>query len=423
MNPISTSEPNPTLKQQDGPITADAAGREAVPPPLTYLQLFLRFLKFGFLAWGGPVAQVAMLRRELVNEERWISSERFNRLLAVMQVLPGPEAHELCVHLGMRAKGRLGGVLAGLAFMLPGFLLMLALSWLYFRMDIAGTALGAAFLGVQAAVIALIVRAVHRIGEHILVDRWLWAVAIVAALASAAGVPFWITLPAAGVVYALLMLKRGGLALLVAASALAVAAATALWVPRAQPVVETIAQGQASLLLIFIAGLKGGLLTFGGAYTAIPFIRNDAVGRGWITDGQFLDGLALSGVLPAPLIIFATFVGYVAGGPLGALVMTAGVFLPAFAFSLIFYDRLEAVLEVKEMHAFLDGVAAGVVGLIAATTVDLALVTAARVPSLAVAASIFVVALAFLYAWKNKLNIAVAIVGAGVAGWLFMPSP
>lgn len=422
MNPISSSEPNPTLKQQHGPIAVDAPGRDAAPPPLTYLQLFARFLKFGCLAWGGPVAQVAMLRRELVDEEGWISSERFNRLLAVMQVLPGPEAHELCVHLGMRAKGRLGGVLAGLAFMLPGFLLMLALSWLYFRMDIAGTTLGAAFLGVQVAVIALIVRAVHRIGEHILVDRWLWAIGIVAALASATGVPFWITLPATGVVYALLMLKRGGFALLVAASALAGAAAMALWRPPAQPEVEAIVQGQASLLLIFIAGLKAGLLTFGGAYTAIPFIRNDAVGRGWITDGQFLDGLALSGVLPAPLIIFATFVGYVAGGPLGAIVMTAGVFLPAFAFSLIFYDRLEAVLEVKEMHAFLDGVAAGVVGLIAATTVDLALVTAARVPSLAVAVSIFVAALAFLYAWKNKLNIAVAIVGAGVAGWLLMPS-
>ena len=402
--------------------TTGAAGPEAVPPTLTYFQLFMRFLKFGFLAWGGPVAQVAMLRRELVNEERWISSERFNRLLAVMQVLPGPEAHELCVHLGMRAKGRLGGVLAGLAFMLPGFLLMLALSWLYFRMDIAGTALGAAFLGVQAAVIALIVRAVHRIGEHILVDRWLWAIAIVAALASAAGVAFWITLPAAGGVYALWMLKRGRLALLVAAGAVALAAAMALWAPRAQPLVEAVVQGEASLLLIFVAGLKAGLLTFGGAYTAIPFIRNDAVGRGWITDGQFLDGLALSGVLPAPLIIFATFVGYVAGGPLGALVMTAGVFLPAFAFSLIFYDRLEAVLEVKEMHAFLDGVAAGVVGLIAATTVDLAFVTAARVPSLAVAVSIFVAALAFLYAWKNKLNVVVVILAAGLAGWLLMPS-
>jgi chromate transporter len=406
--------------QEEG-AAAGGAEAEAVPPSLTHLQLFARFLKFGFLAWGGPVAQIAMLRRELVNEERWISSERFNRLLAVMQVLPGPEAHELCVHLGIRAKGRFGGVLAGLGFMLPGFLLMLALSWLYFRMDIAGTALGAAFLGVQAAVIALIVRAVHRIGEHILVDRWLWGIGGACAVAAAVGVPFWITLPAAGLVYALAMLDRRGLALLVGAAAIAVAAALAAWVPRAQPLAQAVVQGNASLLLIFVAGLKAGLLTFGGAYTAIPFVRNDAVGRGWITDAQFLDGLALSGVLPAPLIIFATFVGYVAGGPLGALAMTAGVFLPAFGFSLIFYDRLEAVLEVRELHALLDGIAAGVVGLIAATTVDLALVTAARVPSLAVAAAIFVAALAFLYAWKDKLNVAVAIVGAGVAGWLLMP--
>lgn len=397
------------------------AGAEDVPPSLTYPQLFLRFLRFGFLAWGGPVAQIAMLRRELVDEERWISSARFNRLLAVMQVLPGPEAHELCVHLGIRAKGRLGGVLAGLGFMLPGFLLMLALSWLYFRMDITGTALGAAFLGVQAAVIALIVRAVHRIGEHILVDRWLWAIAIACALASAAGVAFWITLPAAGLVYALARLQRRGLALLVGAIAVAVAAALAAWGPRAQPLAQTVLQGQAPLLLVFVAGLKAGLLTFGGAYTAIPFVRNDAVGRGWISDAQFLDGLALSGVLPAPLIIFATFVGYVAAGPLGALAMTAGVFLPAFGFSLVFYDRLEAVLEVQELHALLDGIAAGVVGLIAATTIDLAFATAARMPSLPLAATIFAAALAFLYAWKNKLNIAVAILGAGLAGWLLMP--
>ena len=127
---------------------------EPQPPALSYPQLFLRFLRFGLMAWGGPVAQIAMLRKELVEEERWISSARFNRLLAVMQVLPGPEAHELCVHLGMRAKGRLGGMLAGLAFMLPGFLLMFALSWLYFAMDIQSSALGAAFLGVQVGVVA-----------------------------------------------------------------------------------------------------------------------------------------------------------------------------------------------------------------------------------------------------------------------------
>jgi chromate transporter len=401
-------------------IAAGATPREAVPPSLSHGQLFARFLKFGLLAWGGPVAQIAMLRRELVDEERWISSVRFNKLLAVMQVLPGPEAHELCVHLGMRAKGRWGGVLAGLGFMLPGFVLMLALSWLYFRIDIAGTAVGAAFLGVQAAVIALIVRAVHRIGEHILLDRWLWAIAIVCGLASFAGVGFWITLPAAGAIYALLVLNHRWLALVATAGAVALAVAMLLWAAPSATRVATVIQGEASVLLLFVSGLKAGLLTFGGAYTAIPFIRNDAVGRGWMSDGQFLDGLALSGVLPAPLIIFATFVGYVGGGPLGAVAMTAGVFLPAFAFSLIFYDRLEAVLEIRQLHAFLDGVAAAVVGLIAATTIDLGRVTAERVPSLAVGVLIFAAALAFLYAWKNKLNVVVVIFAAGAAGWLLL---
>lgn len=138
-----------------------------------------------------------MIRRELVEEEKWIGSESFNRLLAVLQVLPGPEAHELCVHLGVRAKGRIGGVLAGLGFMLPGFLLMLALACAYTMLAIDGTWLGALFLGVQAAILAVILRAVQRIGKHILVDGWLWAVAILAAVASALGVSFWIVLPVA----------------------------------------------------------------------------------------------------------------------------------------------------------------------------------------------------------------------------------
>jgi chromate transporter len=100
-------------------------------PKEPWLQLFLRFLRFGALAWDGPVAQIAMIRQELVDEERWISSGHFNRVLAVYQVLPGPEAHELCVYFGMRSRGRWGGVLAGLGFMLPGFVLMFALSWAY----------------------------------------------------------------------------------------------------------------------------------------------------------------------------------------------------------------------------------------------------------------------------------------------------
>src|SRR5215204_5281930 len=122
------------------PIVAPAAPGEADvagPPAQTYRQLFLRFLRFGLLAWGGPVAQIAMLRQELVEEQRWISRRRFNRVLAVYQVLPGPEAHELCVYFGMLSKGRLGAILAGLGFMLPGFVLMFLLSWVYVRFGIA----------------------------------------------------------------------------------------------------------------------------------------------------------------------------------------------------------------------------------------------------------------------------------------------
>ncbi|MGH8728550.1 MAG: chromate transporter, partial [Burkholderiales bacterium] len=174
----------------------------------------------------------------------------------------------------------------------------------------------------------------------------------------------------------------------------------------------------ASLVGLFLSGLKAGLLTFGGAYTVIPFLRDDAVGNGWMTDAQFLDGLALSGILPAPLIIFSTFVGYFGGGPLGAIAMTIGIFLPAFGFSLLFHERLESLVENKTLHSFLEGVSAGVVGLIAATTVELALVVVDRLPSLLLGGVIFALALAVLYLWKSRVNVVLAVVGAGFLGWL-----
>src|SRR3546814_1663776 len=142
-----------------GEVVSAAEGG-GVLPQLSYAQIVAKFLRFGFLAWGGPIAQIAMIRRELVEEERWVSGPRFNRILAVYQVLPGPEAHELCVFFGTLPKGKLGGLLAGLGFMLPGFVLMFALSWLYLSTGIMQTvAATAAFLGVQPAVIAQIGRA------------------------------------------------------------------------------------------------------------------------------------------------------------------------------------------------------------------------------------------------------------------------
>ena len=391
------------------------------------LSLFGRFLRFGLLAWGGPVAQIAMLRKELVDEERWVSSERFNRLLAVYQVLPGPEAHELAVHLGMLRGGRLGGLLAGLGFMLPGFILVLVLAALYVSIDLGQPALAAALLGIQVGVVALVTRAVDRIGRHILVDRWAWLIALVAAVATLATVPFWLVLVLSGAAYALAAGLAGprrpvvvaSLAILAAVAVAAVAfgvaarlgaAASALPAPAAQP-------SDATLPALFLAGLKAGLLTFGGAYTAIPFVRGDAVGSGWISDPQFLDALALSGVLPAPLIIFATFVGFLAGGLPGAIVVTLGIFLPAFGFALVLGDRLEAIVARPGLHRLLEGVAAGVVGIIAVTALELALTLASRVPSLPAAALLFVAALVVLYRWSSRAAIPAVIVGSAILGW------
>ncbi|WP_428683965.1 chromate efflux transporter [Sphingopyxis sp.] len=386
------------------------------PPRLSLLQLFFRFLRFGFLAFGGPVAQIAMVKQALVEEERWISPARFNRLLAVMQILPGPEAHELCVHLGMVARGRIGGLLAGLGFMLPGFGLMLAAAWLYKDWIVGNTAMAPIFLGVQIAVLAIILRAVQRIGSHILEDRLLWGLAVASLGVTLAGVPFWIPLIAAGLIYSFAARP-------LVAGAIAVAAAVlALLVSGVDPTVKaSVAASETGIVALFIAGLKGGLLTFGGAYTAIPYVRSDTVGRGWLSDASFLDGVALAGMLPAPLVIFATFAGYVAGGLPGAVAITAGMFLPAFAFSMIFFERLEAVVENPALHRVLAGVAAAVVGVIAATLLQLGWVTTLRVSNPVAGIAIFAGAVAAVMMLKGKWVAPLLVVAAGVAGSLLVP--
>ncbi|CAN5142751.1 chromate efflux transporter [soil metagenome] len=391
---------------------------EPAPPSLSFPALFLRFLRFGLLAFGGPVAQIAMIRRELVDEERWISNARFNRLLAVLQVLPGPEAHELCVHLGMRARGRIGGLLAGLGFMLPGFVIMLGIGWAYVALSPVMGLLAGAFLGVQAAVVAVIFRAVHKIGSHILEDRGLWAIAVVGFAATLLGVAFWIVLIAGAAGYALARAGRYALAGVVAV--LAVALAAGLHFAGAAPPVTGVGLAAAtSAPAMLWTGLKAGLLTFGGAYTAIPYVRADTVGRGLIGDGQFLDGIAFAGVIPAPLVIFCTFVGFVVAGWVGALAMTVGVFLPAFAFSMIFYERLESIVGDERLHRALAGVAAAVVGIIAATSVQLGWATLQRVPSIPVAIAIFLMTFTAVWFWKSRYATAVVLAASAIAGWAF----
>lgn len=410
---------------QPSPSKNESASVETVSgvPYLPLTGLFLRFLRFGALAWGGPVAQIGMIRHELVEQEHWISKEQFNRVLAVYQVLPGPEAHELCVYFGYRSRGRLGGLLAGLGFMLPGFFLMFALSWLYVRHGLQLEGWTSVFNTVQAAVAALIVRAIVRIGGHVLEDRWLWMVAAVAMLAQLANVHFAIVLAAGGLVYLCAREHRKALAgwLLSAAVALVL---VKVWNEDALTGLHALAsrEDESSALVagtvgapaLFWSGLKAGLLTFGGAYTVIPFLQRDAVSQGaWMSNGQFLDGLALSGLLPAPLVIFATFVGYVGGGPWGAVAVTAGVFLPAFAFTLLGHDAMERWVHRPRVTEFLAGVTAAVVGLISGTTLALLLGSIRSMHGVL----IFAVVLGLLFWSKARWIVPVVILGAALYGW------
>ena len=385
-------------------------------------RLFLRFLHFGCLAWGGPVAQIAMLRQAFVEEERWVSSEHFNRVLAMYQILPGPEAHEMCVYFGMLSRGRIGAILAGLGYMLPGFELMFALSWLYVRYGLdTHAALAVVFAAIQAAVAALVVRAVARIGRHVLLDRWLWIIAVGSFVAQLLGVGFAVTLVAGGLTYFLARRFPPGVATLFAAACCITLAIVAyrtgveLQALQLDDASTGDARSSASLAALFLSGLRTGLLSFGGAYTASPILQHDAVIEGaWMSHAQFLDGLGLSGLLPAPLIIFGTFVGFIGGDALGALLLTLGIFLPAFAFTLVAHDPLERLLHHPRVHAFLEGVTAAVVGLIAGTAGSILVGTL----SSAMTITVFALALAALFYWNTRLLVPIVIAGAALFGGL-----
>ena len=368
-------------------------------------QLFRRFLKFGALAWGGPAAQISMISKECVDEEHWVSEETFKKTLAVYQVLPGPEAHELCVYFGRIRGGKLGGLVAGLGFMLPGFVLMLTLSVLYVEAGL-DEHFEELFYGLEAAVGALVAMAVVRLCSKFIYDDPLALIAAAAfGLTLGVGLTFVLVLLLSGLAYELWTNagRRDGAA---ASFSLTPLTAGGLLV------------GAVTLSLtaeIFIEGLKAGLLTFGGAYTVVPFLHDSAVsGQHWLTEDEFLDGLALGGILPAPMIIFSTFVGYLAGGLAGGLAMTFGIFLPAFVFPIFFHHGLVALAENPRLRPFLLGVAAGVVGLIAAVTVEILDASIVDVPSALLAAAAF----ALLYRFHGKLTVLFVVLGCGVVGAL-----
>lgn len=366
--------------------------------------LFLRFLRFGFLAWGGPVPQIAAIKRECVDELGWVSDETFRRTLAVYQILPGPEASELCIYFGRIRGGKLGGLMAGLGFMLPGFLLMLGFAALYVEADLADN-LDELFYGLKAAVGALVARALIRLARSFLTNVPLVLIGVagfVLALTEAIG--FVVILLGAGIAYELW--TRAG-----------TRAAPRLHSFALSPLaVAGFVAGAITVSLtadLFLEGLKAGLLTFGGAYTVIPFLNDAAVQtHGWVTEAQFLDGLAIGGILPAPLIIFSTFIGYVAGGLAGGIAITVGIFLPAFLLPIFLHRQLVALAENPRVRPFLLGAAAAVIGLIAAVAVDIVEASVVDVPTALLALAAF----AALSRFHARLTVLWVVLGCGAVG-------
>jgi chromate transporter len=290
-----------------------------------------------------------------------------------------------------------------MGFMLPGFALMLTLSILYVEANLAAH-FDEIFYGLTAAVGALVARAVVRLTRSFVTDVPLAVLAVAAfALTVLVSASFVIVLLGAGLAYELWKNAER-------------------WTRRTHAislvpaVLTTAAVGAVGFSLhaeIFGEGLKAGLLTFGGAYTVIPFLQESSVGtHEWLTAGQFVDGLAISGVLPAPLVIFSTFVGYVAGGLTGALLMTLGIFLPAFVLPIFLHRHLVAVAENPRIRPFLLGVTAGVIGLIAAVTIDILDTTVVDVPTAVLALAAFLI----LSRYHGKLVVLYVVLGSGALG-------
>jgi len=313
----------------------DNAVAQTGEPTDRLLPIFLAFLAFGARAFGGPVVQIHGLLEEFVVRRKWTDEDRFRRALGVYQVLPGPEAHEMCCYLGTVRGGRLGGVAAGLGFMLPGLLLMLGASALYGVLDLKSPPVAGAMAAMQIAACALIVRAVFKLVTPI------WTAA-----SDTNKIPMLVVF-VASLLWVNVVEFGGGLAIEGSAS------------------IDPRGAGE-----LFGNGLVAGLVTFGGAYTALPYVSSIAAGEGgWMTQQACLDGIAIASVLPAPLVIFGTFVGYQGGGLAGALAFTAGIFLPAFSFTFIGFGFFERLVEWKPARKALDFLSAIAIGMIAGAAI------------------------------------------------------
>lgn len=377
------------------------------PTPIGLFQAFLFWLKLGFISFGGPAGQIAIMHQELVERRRWISERRFLHALNYCMVLPGPEAQQLATYIGWLMHRTWGGVIAGALFILPSLLILIALSWIYLAWGNAPVVAGI-FYGIKPAVTAIVVQAAHRIGTRTLKNHWLWSIAAASFIALFAfNVPFPLIILSAAVIgflggrYAPERFRVGGGHANQAASfgpALIdddtppPAHARFRWSRLVQLLITGMFLWIVPMLtLVYLFGwthtftqmgwffTKAALLTFGGAYAVLPYVYQGAVTHyGWLSPAQMIDGLALGETTPGPLIMVVAFVAFLGGygqaalggehmfaaGALAAVLVTWFTFLPSFLFILAGGPLVESTHNVVGFTAPLTAVTAAVVGVI-----------------------------------------------------------
>ncbi len=369
-------------------------------------EVFRYFLGLGFVNIGGPVAQLTLMYQGMVERRRWLDHARYVRIMSVCHVLPGPEALQLAIYVGYLTRGVLGGIVAGVTFIVPGALVMLALSALYVGYG-SVPAVNDVLYVLKPAVLGIIVAGLLKIGRASLTDLRLGAIALLAfAALRLGGVDLVVVMAVAAALNVLLRLPPTALPRLPLLPVIAVAPA-------------------ATFALVGVSGwldlgwmfLRTGLFSFGGAYSSIAFLQRGAVEeQGWVTASQLLDGVALSVATPGPFMLFATFVGYLAGGIAGAVIATVLVFLPSFVLVLVFAQWIERVRERPLVRHALAGVSAAVVAVILTVTLDLAPAALGDPLAAAIALASFV---AIVVAARDVAHVALAAMGLGVAFALF----
>lgn len=376
---------------------ADAGSQPLAAHPLR--EVALLFLRLGATGFGGPAVHLAMMEDEVVRRRRWLTHGEFLDLLGATNLIPGPNSTEMAIHLGWRRAGWAGLLAAGACFIVPAALVTLVLARAYVAYGTLPQA-SAVLTGVKPIIIAIVVQALWGLGRKAIQSKTLAGIALASTAASLLGGDELAILAAAGAA-AVLARRTGGSRMPPAA---------ALFAFPGLPLASAAATVPAGLVGVFLAFLKVGSVLYGSGYVLLAFLRTDLVERmHWLTEAQLMDAVAVGQVTPGPLLTTATFVGYVLHGSAGALLATLGVFLPSFVLVAVSGPLVPRIRRSPAAGAFLDGVNAASLALMAAVAWHLGRSAIVDAPTGLLAA------LGVLLLVRFRLNsLWLVLVGAGV---------